>query len=206
MLDTNLTIEQIQSRLAHIDQFNLRRNVVVPNVSFGLLEYEADFVSMSKSGYLTEVEIKRSWEDFRKDFKKKHMHDDPRIAYFYYCVPKSIAYRVMDALYFVEPANTIRKYRITGIKEGVPTNAGLITYDNHDWQGNKCKWIDIDFMAIAGRRKAARKLTDQEQLKLAHLGCMRLWDLKKKISKLQEYDLFNSQNNKSLNHDKARSF
>ena len=33
MLDTNLTIEQIQSRLAQIDNFNLRRNIVVPNVS-----------------------------------------------------------------------------------------------------------------------------------------------------------------------------
>lgn len=193
MLDTNLTIEQIQSRLAHIDQFNLRRNIVVPNVSWGLLEYEADFVSLSKSGYLTEVEIKRSWEDFRKDFQKKHMHDDPRISYFYYCVPKSIAYRVMDALYVVEPCESkYRKYKITGIKDGVPTNAGLITYDNHDWQGNECEWIGIDFIAYAGRRKAARKLTDQEQLKLAHLGCMRLWDLKKKIAKLQEYDLFNS--------------
>lgn len=193
MLDTNLTIEQIQSRLAQIDNFNLRRNIVVPNVSWGLLEYEADFVSLSKSGYLTEVEIKRSWEDFRKDFKKKHLHDDPRIAYFYYCVPKSIANKVMDALYVVEPFDCgWRKYKITGIKEGVPTNAGLITYDNHDWEGNECEWIGIDFIAYAGRRKAARKLTDQEQLKLAHLGCMRVWDLKKKIAKLQEYDLFNS--------------
>lgn len=193
MLDTNLTIEQIQSRLAQIDNFNLRRNIVVPNVSWGLLEYEADFVSLSKSGYLTEVEIKRSWEDFRKDFKKKHLHDDPRISYFYYCVPKSIANKVIDALYVVEPFDCgWCKYKITGIKEGVPTNAGLITYDNHDWEGNECEWIGIDFIAYAGRRKAARKLTDQEQLKLAHLGCMRLWDLKKKIAKLQEYDLFNS--------------
>ena len=199
MLNTNLTIEQIQSRLAHIDKFNLRKNIVVPNVSWGLLNYEADFVSCSKSGYLTEVEIKRSWEDFQKDFKKDHKHDDPRVAYFYYCVPKSIAYRVMDALYVVEPFECKwRNYKITGIKDGVPTNAGLITYDNHDWQGNECEWIGIDFMAIAGRRKAARRLTDQEQLKLAHLGCMRLWDLKKKIAKLQEYDLFNSKNNNRL--------
>lgn len=193
MADTTLTIEQIESRLAHSDMFNLRRNIVVPNVSWGLLEYEADFVSLSKSGYLTEVEIKRSWEDFRKDFTKKHLHDDQRISYFYYCVPKSIANKVMDALYVVEPFDCgWRKYKITGIKEGVPTNAGLITYDNHDWEGNECEWIGIDFIAYAGRRKAARKLTDQEQLKLAHLGCMRLWDLKKKIAKLQEYDLFNS--------------
>ena len=68
MLDTNLTIEQIQSRLAHIDNFNLRRNIVVPNVSWGLLSYEADFICCSKSGYLTEVEIKRSWEDFQKEY------------------------------------------------------------------------------------------------------------------------------------------
>lgn len=192
MADTTLTIEQIESRLAHSDMFNLRRNIVVPNVSWGLLEYEADFVSLSKSGYLTEVEIKRSWEDFRKDFTKKHLHDDPRISYFYYCVPKSIAYRVLDTLYVVEPANTLCKYKITGIKDNVPTNAGLITYDNHDWHGNECDWIALDVMAVAGRRKCARKLTDAAQLKLAHLGCMRLWDLKKKITKLQEYDLFNS--------------
>ena len=193
MLDTTLTIEQIQSRLAHIDNFNLRRNIVVPNVSWGLLSYEADFVSLSKSGYLTEVEIKRSWEDFQKDFKKDHKHDDPRVAYFYYCVPKSIACRVLHTLYVVEPSeNNFRKYKITGIKDDVPANVGLISYDNHDWQGNECDWIDINFVTMAGRRKWARKLTDQEQLKLAHLGCMRLWDLKKKIAKLQEYDLFNT--------------
>lgn len=193
MLDTNLTIEQIQARLAEIDHFNKRRNIVVPNVSWGLLSYEADLVSLSKSGYLTEVEIKRSWEDFQKDFKKDHKHDDPRVAYFYYCVPKSIACRVLHTLYVVEPSeNNFRKYKITGIKDGVPANVGLISYDNHDWQGNECDWIGIDFVTMAGRRKWARKLTDQEQLKLAHLGCMRLWDLKKKIAKLQEYDLFNT--------------
>ena len=191
MLDTNLTIEQIQSRLAHIDQFNLRRNIVVPNVSWGLLNYEADFVSCSKSGYLTEVEIKRSWEDFQKDFKKDHKHDDPRVAYFFYCVPKKIRERVKDMLYVQEPQQN-GYVRIVGLKDGAPANVGLITYDNHDWQGNETDWIGIDFVTMAGRRKWARKLSDQEQLKLAHLGCMRLWDLKKKIAKLQEYDLFNS--------------
>lgn len=192
-VNTTLTIEQIMNRLAHTDAFNLRRNVVVPNVSWGLLYYEADFVSMSKNGYLTEVEIKRSWQDFQKDFKKRHHHDDPRVSYFYYCVPKSIEKKVMDALYvFEELPNTFQKHKIVGIKEGVPVNAGLITYDNHDWQGNVCDYVNIDFATIAGRRKAARKLSDGEQQKLAHLGCMRIWDLYDKISKLQQYDLFNS--------------
>ena len=191
MLDTNLTIEQIQARLAEIDHFNKRRNIVVPNVSWGLLSYEADFVSLSKSGYLTEVEIKRSWEDFQKDFKKKHTHNDMKVAYFFFCVPKKIRERVKDALY-VQELQTNGRVRIVGLKDGVPANVGLITYDNHDWRGNECEWIDIDFVTMAGRRKWARKLSEQEQLKLAHLGCMRLWDLKKKIAKLQEYDLFNT--------------
>lgn len=192
-LDTTLTVEQIMSRLAHSDTFNLRRNVVVPNVSWGLLNYEADFVSMSKAGYLTEVEIKRSMQDFKKDFEKRHRHDDPRISYFYYCVPQSICDKVMDALYVMEETgNSFRPYKITGIKEGVPVNAGLICYDNHDWQGNECEYVTIDIKAYAGRRKNARPLTEKEQIKLAHLGCMRIWDLQKKISRLQQYDLFNS--------------
>lgn len=197
MADTTLTIEQIQDRLARIDQFNIRRNIVVPNVSWGLLNYEADFVSMSKSGYLTEVEIKRSWQDFKADFQKKHLHDDPRVSFFFYCIPKSIKEKVMDALYIYEKTdNKFRPYKISGIHEGVPSNSGLITFDNHDWDGNPCDWISIDFVTMAGRRRFARKLTDREQIKLAHLGCMRLWDLKKKIAKLQQYDLFNSKQQK----------
>lgn len=191
--DTTLTIEQIMARLSQIEDFNCRRHVVVPNVSWGLLNYEADFVSMTKNGYLTEIEIKRSWQDFLKDFEKRHRHDDPRVCYFYYCVPKSIKEKVMDAMYVFEKTdNKFRPYKITGIKDGVPVNAGLITYDNHDWQGNPCEWIVLNFETRAGRRKNARPLTPNEQLKLAHLGCMRIWDLYKKVSRLQEYDLFNS--------------
>ncbi len=188
-LNTTLTIEQIMSKLAHTDTFNLRRNIVVPNVSWGLLYYEADFVSMSRTGYLTEVEIKRSWQDFQKDFQKSHHHDDPRISFFYYCVPLSICDKVMDALYVMEEINGRKK--ITGMKENVPMNTGLICYDNHDWQGNECDYVSIIFKTAAGRRKTARKLNESEKIKLAHLGCMRIWDLYEKISKLQKYDLFN---------------
>lgn len=186
--DTTLTIEQIVNALAHSAYFNCRRNVVVPNVSWGLLMYEADFVSMTKAGILTEIEIKRSWQDFRKDFEKKHQHDDPRVSYFYYCVPKSIAEKVMDALYVMEPGAN-GKTLITGIKEGVPINAGLIVYECYDCFGREC--VSITFRTTAGRRKAARKLFETEQFKLAHLGCMRIWDLYDKVSKLQQYDLFN---------------
>ena len=37
--------------------------------------YEADFITITKSGYLTEVEIKISISDFRADFEKQRYHD-----------------------------------------------------------------------------------------------------------------------------------
>lgn len=55
---------------------------MIPNLSWGLLDYEADFVAISKSGYMTEVEIKRSFEDFKADFSKKHKHDAEQVYYF----------------------------------------------------------------------------------------------------------------------------
>lgn len=54
---------------------------------------------LSKNGYLTEIEIKRSWEDFLADFKKKHKHNSELIKYFYYCVPISLLDKVYDYLY-----------------------------------------------------------------------------------------------------------
>ena len=73
-MDTNLSISQIHLALRNSGIWNKRSDIMIPNLSWGLLDYEADFVVLSKSGYLTEVEIKRSWEDFKADFNKKHKH------------------------------------------------------------------------------------------------------------------------------------
>ena len=50
--------------------WGIRNNIIVPNVSWGMLDYEADLLIMNKTGYVTEIEIKRSWSDFLADFKK----------------------------------------------------------------------------------------------------------------------------------------
>ena len=76
--DTTLSITQVELGLAKY--FDLRKNIIVTNVSWGMLLHEADLLILSKSGYLTEVEIKRSWSDFLADFKKTHTHDDPKIS------------------------------------------------------------------------------------------------------------------------------
>ena len=97
-MDTKLTVDEIQIALRNSGIWNKRQDIFIPNLSWGLLDYEADLVIITKAGYLTEVEIKRSWEDFKADFKKTHKHDDPRVYKFYYCVPESILDRVIDFL------------------------------------------------------------------------------------------------------------
>ena len=78
-MDTKLTIDEIELAIVNSGIFNKRGDIFVPNVSWGLLNHEADMVVMTKSGYLTEIEIKRSWEDFKADFKKPHEHKDERV-------------------------------------------------------------------------------------------------------------------------------
>lgn len=95
-MDTKLTVDEIQIALRNSGIWNKRQDIFIPNLSWGLLNYEADLVIITKSGYLTEVEIKRSWADFKADFKKGHEHDDPRVCHFHYCVPESICERVAE--------------------------------------------------------------------------------------------------------------
>lgn len=79
--DTIFSITQIEVALAQY--FGYRANVIVPKVSWGLLNHEADLLIMNKTGYLTEIEIKRSWADFLADFRKKHTHDDSKVSWLY---------------------------------------------------------------------------------------------------------------------------
>ena len=76
-----------------------RTNLCVPNVSFGFFTtHEADLVVVSKSGYLTEYEIKRTWQDFLNDFKKRTNHFENKVSRLFYVVPEFIADRCIDYL------------------------------------------------------------------------------------------------------------
>lgn len=157
-MDTKLTLEQIHLALRNSGLWNKRFDIMVPNLSWGLLPYEADFVIVSKSGYMTEIEIKRSWEDFKADFKKDHKHDDERVFYFAYCVPESISDRVIaylkekkqDERNFILPAVlTYSEDMRIGVTE-------LKIFDNHNAQKR-------------------RKLFLEEMLTIARLGQLRYW-------------------------------
>lgn len=165
-MDTKLTIDEIELAIVNSTLFNKRTDIFVPNVSWGLLNHEADLVIMTKSGYLTEIEIKRSWEDFKADFKKDHEHKDERVYKLYYCVPRSIKDKVAGYL-------TENEIPFTGLLYFSEEN---VIYE-HNMGGYTRKWFT-----------GGRKLFLEEQLTIARLGCMRVWNLKDKLIKIKDQD------------------
>lgn len=154
---TTLSIEEIEVMLATSKEFDFRRNLFVTNVDWGLLNHEADVIVMSKNGYLTEIEIKRSKADLRADFKKNHKHNDILIKNLYFCIPTSLKDECLELI-------KTHNYKVFG----------LILYDDN-------KRFKIHHI---GDRNNFRRLTNDERYRLARLGCIRVVALKEKIIRL----------------------
>ena len=150
---TELTVKDIQGLLA--EYFGIRNNIIVPNVSWGMLDYEADLLVMNKTGYVTEIEIKRSWTDFLADFKKDECAHKSEIIYqFWYCVPEGLYADCIEKLKEVYPDKLDRPNVISY------SDSGVLNF--HGKTASYC-------------RGKHRKLFLEEQLKLARLGTLRYW-------------------------------
>jgi hypothetical protein len=142
------TTKEIELALALF--FDKRKNIIVPNVSYGMFKYELDLCILDCAGfYAKEVEIKISKSDLKADNKKKHRHENNMIKYLYFAMP----YKMKDC-------------------EGlVPENAGilLITEKGKVITHRKPK-----------TNKNAKKWEYKDAYKLARLGVMRFWNLRMK--------------------------
>lgn len=127
---------------------------LVPNVSYGLsLDWEADLIACSKSFYLTEVEIKVTFSDWKADFvKKKHellsSRKEQRIKRFFYAVPVELAGRLQEL--------------------HLPEYAGVISVGDR-----------IEIVRKAKEMKPCRPITMTEYNQLLRLGALKLWDWNK---------------------------
>lgn len=168
IMDTERSLYEIEVALAKSDFFNFVRNIVAFNVNgWGgelNLWHECDMLVLTKAGYLTEIEIKRSWSDFLADFKKKHKHESEGIIKkFYYAVPYSIAEKVFNYL----------------VQNNISCD-GVLYYTED---------LDVRFYRLIERKNTFRKLTLSEQLQVARYGAMRSVMLREKIIKLENNDL-----------------
>lgn len=107
--------------------------------------YEADFIYITKSGYLTEIEIKVDINDFRSDFNKKVYHSSPLVSSLYYAFPETLYKKYKDEI----------NDKTAGI-------AGIITVS-----------YDCKVKSKAPKRKNIKALTDTQIKDFMRIGCMK---------------------------------
>ena len=147
--------------------FDVQQNVIVPNVYNGIgIDYEADLVVLSKSGYATEIEIKTSKADLIKDKSKKNYHNSNLFKYLFFAVPESL--------------------KEVALQE-IPKNAGLfIVRKKIDIKRNGIIVTKEIFLARpAIKNYNCLKWEEKQRVNLMRLGTMRILGLKQKILKNQ---------------------
>ena len=82
------TANEIELAIAKF--FGIRKYVIVPNVSWGFLQYEADMLILTSSLYAWEVEIKVSVADLLRDQHKRHSHDSPYVRRLWFAIPECL--------------------------------------------------------------------------------------------------------------------
>ncbi len=145
-----------EMEIALASWFDYRQNLIVPNVYWGMNMHECDLLVVSRVGYVTEVEIKVSRADLRKDAEKKHGHNGGRVIKFlYFALPESLKEAAL---------------------EFVPERAGILTvWDDRD------HGLRVRRVRDALPNKVATKMSDSERYKVARLGALRIWNLKRKL-------------------------
>lgn len=152
----NWTERKMQFALTSRNQlFDFTRYSVVPNVSWGLLNYEVDLLCLSKSGVFHEVEIKISKRDMVADNRKRWNHKDPKIGRLWFAYPM---------------------YLVKSILELVPEWAGIVGVEVYLIRG---KFIYNTKILKRPRPKKrvfeTRKPDEQEIISFLRLGVIRMW-------------------------------
>lgn len=141
--------------------FDWRRNVVVPNLSWGMgLGFEIDLGVLSDSDWLTEVEIKISIADLKQDAKK----------YRHRLEASPSAESTIRRKFFALPHEINQKrFNYDRGTTPIPEGCGLIIVSGAP-NGDVAK-IETE----APIRQGARKLRADEREKMLRLGYIRFW-------------------------------
>lgn len=161
-----LTTEQME--LALMRELDFRKNVIIPNISWGMNGmHECDLLVLYPSGLATEIEIKISKADLKKDKTKGHDH----------------SHRLIQKLFFAVP-EWLKEFAL----ENIPDKAGLMIVRKVEVRYSAYTKMEsrVDIVRNCKINPTAERWTDKERLKLGHLGCMRIYSLKLKNFKLNK--------------------
>lgn len=146
----------LEMEIALMTHLGVRRNIVVPNVHWGIdySLHECDLLCLTKARLATEVEIKISKADLLKDKEKNHNHSHPLIKRTFFAVPeklKDLAVAELD-----------QRFGVLVVRQ---------RYNRYF----------VEEVRKAKINSKAKKWDDELYLKLLHLGCMRIMTLKKQL-------------------------
>jgi hypothetical protein len=144
-----MTAKQIEYAVAMY--YGVRKNNIVPNISWGLGIHECDLLIVEPCRWATEVEIKISISDLKADAKKWHHHESELIRSLYFAIPTSLFDKALPF---------------------IPERAGVLTVDEFE---------RITCVRYAEPNPAAVKITDTKLLEILRLGNMRTWGLRKRL-------------------------
>lgn len=154
----------LEVELHLMKHFDFRQNIIVPNVTYvsQIVKFETDLLILSKSNYAHGIEIKVSKSDFKNDFKKPHIAtlDMERyfksLRYFSYAFPEKL---------------------LDFAKDNVDERFGLFSISKNETQYGEC--ISVDEVRKP-KTLFFNKWSNENIMKLMHLGCMRIYNLKRK--------------------------
>jgi hypothetical protein len=151
------TTSEIEILLANF--FEYRRNLVVPNISWGMGLHECDLLVLSQKGYLTEIEIKISKADLIRDKLKDHGHRSTLLRRLYFAIP----------------------IKLMPFIEHVPERAGIIVVEKY--MSSTGLWRPTAHIKRAATiNVSAPKATPEQRFNMARLGALRIWSLKSAIA------------------------
>lgn len=147
------TLTCLDIEIAIARQFDFRRNLIVPNVSYGLnFRHELDVAVVTKEGYVTEFEIKTSAQDLKRDLLKQHGHRSDKIRRQFVAVPKFLAELAVVTF---------------------PESWGVLSLGDDKW--------NLETLRHPRINKTARPLRNDEMTHLYELAAMRTWTLKQTL-------------------------
>jgi hypothetical protein len=136
----------------------VKNKVLCHNVSWGMFNHECDVLVLEKDNSFTEIEIKVSKADVKKDLTKGHGHNDKRIHKLYFAIPEEL-------------------YR-PDVIELIPERAGIMVVSKQtvtSWNGTTKTKTEIQIKRKPVPTKEKHIATPEQIRKLAYLQQFRFW-------------------------------
>lgn len=158
-------MKTLEVEVALMRHFDFTQKIIVPNITHTsqILRFETDLLILTKSSYAHGIEIKVSLQDFKKDFEKSHIKTLDMDRYF----------KRLKHFSYAFPENLLKF-----AKENVDERFGLYSLRKIDTE------LYGEMTLVDEIRKPSTlfnyKWSEEERTKLMHLGCMRIYNLKKR--------------------------